>query len=65
MNTNTKCKCEREHTLVDVLTTTGKGLQVVNRQKWHKCFHCGKYQLSKWITLHEFRCDTKWANQLA
>lgn len=65
MNTNTKCKCEREHILTDVLTTTGNGLEVVNRQKWHKCFYCQKWQVSKWIRLHEVRCDTRWARSLA
>lgn len=63
--TNTKkCKCTKLHTLTDILTTEDN-LKVVNVQKWHKCFHCGKFQLSKWISLHELRCDTKWANHLA
>ena len=55
MNTNTKCKCDREHTLLDVLKINEKNL-VENVQKWHKCYICSKFQLSKWIRLHEVRC---------
>ena len=55
--TNTKkCKCEKAHLLTDVLTIEDN-LRVVNVQKWHKCFNCGKFQISKWIRLHEFRCN--------
>jgi len=63
--TNTdKCKCVREHTLTDILTTEDN-LKVVHRQKWHKCFYCKKYKVSAWIRFHEVKCDTKWAKQLA
>jgi hypothetical protein len=64
MNTITKCKCSKEHTLIDVLTTTGKGLEVIYRQKWHSCFYCQKWQVGKWIRLHEARCDVRWNKHL-
>jgi hypothetical protein len=59
-----KCKCAREHTLIDVLTTEDN-LKVIYRQKWHNCYYCKKFVIAKWIRLHEVRCDTKWANHLA
>jgi hypothetical protein len=58
--TNTKkCKCEKAHTLLDVLKVNDEKGIVENIQKWHKCFSCGKYQISKWIRLHEIRCNPK------
>ena len=56
--TNTKkCKCEKAHTFLDVMTEDNN--KVIYRQKWHTCFSCGRFQLAKWIRLHEIRCNPK------
>jgi hypothetical protein len=55
--TNTKkCKCEKAHTMLDVLKVNDEKGIVENIQKWHKCYICSKFQISKWIRLHEMRC---------
>lgn len=53
--TNTKkCKCDKAHSLLDIFTVENN--KVENIQKWHSCYYCGKYQVSKWIRYHEVGC---------
>jgi len=51
-----KCKCEKAHTMLDVLVANDELGKVEYRQKWHNCHYCGRYQIAKWIRLHEMRC---------
>lgn len=54
--TNTKkCKCDKAHTMLDVLTINNDN-KIVDVQKWHKCYICSRYKVGKWIRLHEMRC---------
>jgi len=52
--TNTKCKCEKAHTMLDLYNHDDN--KIWEKQKWHKCYICSKYQIGKWIRLHEMRC---------
>ena len=55
--TNTKkCKCDKAHTMLDVLMVDDENQKVIYTQKWHTCYICSKYQIGKWIRLHEMRC---------
>ena len=51
-----KCKCKKAHTMLDVLVANDELGKVEYRQKWHNCHYCGRYQIAKWIRLHETRC---------
>ena len=53
-NTN-KCKCDKAHTMLDVLRVDENN-KIQQVQKWHKCYICSRFQIGKWIRLHEMRC---------
>lgn len=58
-----KCECKKVHNFLDVYTSDKVGITI--KQRWHKCFYCKKYNLSKWIRLHEARCDIRWKEYVA